>query len=172
MLYLQKSRVCQVGVPLKNQFGRTSCVLFHLSRVCRDHHVWQKSANTWLKTRNKNPNITTCHTLRSCLSAKDTMGPTECRVNFFSFNVLTNVPFDLWQVETVRSDLRDTFNLFFLFSVLSECVAPHESEDTIPHNKGGKAAFSVALPHRASVYFAFVTLCCAEASVLTLSFLV
>lgn len=52
------------------------------------------------------------------------------------------------------------------------CCSSWDRGHTIPHRKGGRAAFSVALPHRASVYFAFVTLRCAEASVLTLSFLV
>jgi len=148
------------SAEVKSLSGRSApekpvCVLFHLveyavTTMCDRNqrtHDWKRGTKT----------LTLPHATPSCL-AYQLRTPWVQRL-LSPFNVLSNVPFDLWQVETVRSDLMDTFNLFFLFSVLSEWVAPHEIEDTIPHNKGGKAAFSVALPHRASVYFAFVTLC-------------
>lgn len=51
-------------------------------------------------------------------------------------------------------------------------VLLHMRAKTHSRSQWGRAAFSVTLPHRAHVYFAFVTACCAEASILFLSFLV
>lgn len=62
--------------------------------------------------------------------------------------------------EVVHSDLKDTLNLLLLFQTLpfpSINVLLHMRAKTHnPYCEGGRAAFSVTLPHRAHVYFAFV----------------
>lgn len=126
----------QIGVPLKNQSGHTSCVLLPLSWECHDQQVWQNSASTWLKTRNKNPDITTCHTLRFCLSAPQGHRG-ACRVKFtFSLFILSNFTFKITLIDLSTSkDIRVgpqgyllTCSSCSLF--LCQCVTPLESEDT------------------------------------------